>query len=311
MKNKESCSIVTGASGVIGTALVDELKKSTDMPVISLTSTDVDLTDFNATKEIFAKYRPSIVYHLAARVSGIMGNMKGQGQGYYVNALINTNVIEAARICGAQKIVAMGSTAVYSDNVSLPMREEDIWMGPPHASEAGYAHAKRGMLAQLEAYRDQYGLDFAYCISTNLFGPNDRFDEKFGHVLPSLISKIYRATQENVPVGVWGSGEPRRDFLYSKDAALAMRLIAERFSGPINLATGNSISIRDTVAVIKKIALCKTKTEWDTSKPDGQRFRAYDVSKLSNIGFKPVYSFEDAIAETYMWYASHVQTVRR
>ena len=125
----------------------------------------------------------------------------------------------------------MGSTAIYSDQVPRPMREADLWLGAPHGSEAGYAHAKRAMLAQLGAYHEQYGLDYAFCIATNMFGPNDRFDEQNGHVIPSLLSKFERAIRNGEPVEVWGTGTPRRDFLFSHDAAHAMRLVGERFTG--------------------------------------------------------------------------------
>ena len=205
----------------------------------------------------------------------------------------------------------MGSAAIYSDIVGLPMREHDIWLGPPHGSEAGYAHAKRGMLAQLQAYQDQYGLDYAYCVSTNLFGPHDRFNEQQGHVLPSLISKFHRAAQERSAVTVWGSGTPRRDFLYSKDAARALRLIAEKFTGPINLATGNSVSIHETAELIRSIADPAIEIKWDRSKPDGQRLRDYDVSKLKALGFVPGFTLKAALEETYGWYSHNFARVRR
>ena len=246
--------------------LVSELKVNSGLRVIALSSKDGDLTDFSSTVALFQQYRPTIVYHLAARVSGIMGNLNAQGQAYLDNVRINTNTIEAARLSGAAKIVAMGSAAIYSDQVALPMREEEIWQGAPHGSEAGYAHAKRGMLAQLQAYQHQYGLDYAYCVSTNLFGPNDRFDEQNGHVLPSLISKFHRAVNEGTPVTVWGTGRPRRDFLYAPDAARAMRLIGEHFSGPINLASGVHISIQDTVELIRKVIDPDIEINWDRGK---------------------------------------------
>jgi GDP-L-fucose synthase len=239
-----------------------------------------------------------------------MGNLRTQGQAYLDNVRMNTNVVEAARLAGARKIVAMGSAAIYSDIVPLPMREEDVWAGPPHASEAGYAHAKRGMLAQLEAYRDQFGLDFAYCISTNLFGPHDRFDEAYGHVLPSLVSKFHRAAQEGSAPVVWGSGEPRRDFLYAADAASAMRLIGERFTGAINLASGMEVSIREVATLLAEIAGCGEIT-WDRSKPDGQRLRAYDVSKLRALGFTPAHDLRSGLEQTYRWYAGHYDRARR
>lgn len=301
---------MTGASGLMGKALVDELRAN-GATVIPLTSQDVDLTDFENTKRVFSHYAPDIVYHLAARVSGIMGNMRGQGEGYFYNTQINTNTVEAARLAGARKIIAMGSAAIYSDVVDLPMREEQVWAGRPHSSEAGYAHAKRGMLAQLESYRTQWGLDFAYCISTNLFGPNDKFDESYGHVIPSLVSKFHRAAHSGGLVTVWGTGAPQRDFLYVEDAARAIRLIGETFSGPINLATGTAITIRDTVDLIRRISGYTGNVIWDSEKPDGQKLRSYDVSKLSSLGFKPQYTLEEALTKTFEWFDSNVSVLRR
>lgn len=296
---------------MLGRALMDELQASTTERVVGLTSRDVDLTDFDSTQKLFSSVRPDVVYHLAARVFGVMGNLRAQGQGYLENIRMNTNVVEAARMAGATKVVAMGSAAIYSDSVPLPMAEDHIWNGPPHFSEAGYAHAKRGMLAHLEAYRDQYGLDYAYCVSTNLFGPHDRFDEQFGHVLPSLLSKFLRANQTGGSVTIWGSGTPQRDFLYSKDAARALRMIGEGFTGPINLATGKAISIAETVQLIAEVSGFKGEVEWDRSKPDGQKLRAYNVSKLAGLGFEPRYSLGSALKETYEWLAANVATARR
>jgi GDP-L-fucose synthase len=303
--------LVTGASGLLGQALVDELRANSDSPVVGLASRDADLTDFEATLKVFEAHRPEVVFHLAARVAGLMGNMKAQGRAYLDNTRMNTNVVEAARLVGTRKVVAMGSTAIYSDTVTLPMSEDQIWKGPPHHSEAGYAHAKRGMLAQLEAYQDQYGLDYAYCISTNLFGPHDKFDEQHGHVLPSLLSKFLRANQTGGSVMIWGTGTPQRDFLYSKDAALALRMIGERYTGPINVATGTAISIADTVKLITEVSGFKGRVEWDRTKPDGQKLRQYDVSKLRALGFEPRYTLREALGETYLWLEANAATARR
>ncbi|MHC2089586.1 GDP-L-fucose synthase family protein [Methylobacterium sp. CM6244] len=303
--------LVTGAGGLMGTALIDELSQNSGKTVIGVNSDDADLTDFEATCRLLKKTSPDIVYHLAARVAGIMGNMKAQGQAYFDNIRINTNVIEASRLAGVAKVVGMGSTAVYSDVVPLPMREESVWFGAPHSSEAGYAHAKRAMLAQMEAYRDQYGMDFAFCISTNLFGPNDKFDEKNGHVLPSLISKFHRAVKEQKNITIWGTGTPERDFLYTKDAARAMRLIGENFSGAINMASGNAISILETANLLKRISGLEEALDWDRSKPDGQKLRSYDTSKLQSLGFSPKYDLESGLTETYNWYSENVDRARR
>lgn len=308
---KNNCILVTGASGVIGTALVAELAAHSDWPIVAVASRDADLTDLSATEALFQRHKPAIVYHLAARVSGIMGNLRAQGQAYFDNIRINTNTVEAARLVGVRKVVAMGSSAIYSDQVMLPMREEDIWFGAPHGSEAGYAHAKRSLLAQLQAYQNQYGLDYAYCVSTNLFGPRDRYDEQYGHVLPSLISKFHRAKRDGGVVTVWGSGTPRRDFLYSKDAARAMRMIGEQYTGPINLATGTSISIKETVEKIAKIVGQGVTVNWDRTKPDGQKLRSYEVSKLKALGFIPRFTLDEALVETYQWYTDNISQARR
>ena len=303
--------LITGASGVIGRALQKELESSGYTKITAISSDQVDLSDENQTLSIFKEVKPAIVFHLAARVYGIMGNLENKAQAYLDNIRINTNVIDAAYQAGTKKIVAMGSSAIYSDSVSLPMTEEQIWNGAPHYSEAAYAHSKRAMLAQLEAYRDQYGIDFAFCVSTNLYGPHDKFDEKWGHVIPSLISKFYSANSHGSNVTVWGTGKARRDFLFSEDAAYAMRLIAEQFSGPINLATGESQTIRETVELIKKISGFRGEVIWDDTKPDGQELRQYDISKLTALGFRPHHTLEHGLAKTYDWFKGNSSIARK
>ncbi|MFN7709536.1 MAG: GDP-L-fucose synthase family protein [Holosporales bacterium] len=311
MDRKDEKVLVTGAGGVIGQALIEELKNERYSNIVALSSKEVDLRDQLATDSFFSSYRPTIVFHLAARVYGIMGNMANRGIAYLDNIRINTNVIEAARAAGCRKIVAMGSTAIYSDRVKLPMSEEEIWIGEPHHSEAPYAHSKRAMLAHLESYKEQYGMDYAFCVSTNLFGPNDKFDENYGHVIPSLVSKFYRAVEYGEPLTVWGTGSPQRDFLFSFDAAYALRLVAEKYSGAINIASGQAFSIRETVNILSEVSGYKGVVQWDLSKPDGQKMREYDVSRLKQLGFKPRYTFQEALAITYEWYRSNISKVRR
>jgi GDP-L-fucose synthase len=311
MTASEERVLITGAGGVIGQALKKELEEAGYSNVISITSRDVDLRQQGATERALESFLPTLVFHLAARVYGIMGNMSNRGIAYLDNVRINTNVVDAARKTGCRKLIAMGSTAIYSDRVRLPMSEEEIWVGEPHHSEAPYAHSKRGMLAQLEAYKEQYGMDYAFCVSTNLFGPHDKFDEKFGHVIPSLISKFHRATAQRHPLSVWGTGKAERDFLFSSDAAYALRLVAEKHSGAINIATGSSYTIRHTVDTLCRISGYRGAIEWDATKPDGQQMRAYDVSRLTALGFKPKFSFEDALAATYDWYCNNVGSARK
>lgn len=303
--------LITGASGVIGRALHNELTSAGYSNVVALSSQDADLRSEERTLAIFNEIKPTVVYHLAARVYGIMGNVQNKGEAFTDNTRINTNVIDAAQKSGTKKIIAMGSSAIYSDSVELPMTEEQIWKGAPHYSEAAYAHSKRAMYAQLDAYRDQYGLEYAFCVSTNLYGPYDKFDGKWGHVIPSLVSKFYNANINGRDVSVWGTGKARRDFLFSEDAAMAMRLIAEQYSGPINLATSETYTIRETVELLSKISNFKGDLRWDESKPDGQNLRDYDTNKLKALGFKPRNSLEGGLAKTYRWFENNINTVRK
>lgn len=301
--------LVTGAAGVIGTATCDVLR-SAGYRVIPVSSTDADLRDSRAARALLNAVKPDTVIHLAARVHGLMGNARAQGDMYLSNILINTNVIEASRLAGVRKIVAMGSVAIYSDVTALPMRESDIWAGAPHPSEAGYAHAKRAMLAQLEAYRDQFGTEFAFAVSTNLFGPGDRFDEVRGHVLPSLLSKFHRGVVEGAPVVVWGTGSATRDFLYSVDAANALITLLEHGSGAYNVASGHHVSVRELVDKLAVVTGYTGPIQWDPTKPDGQKARAYDISRIASLGWAPQVPLETAIALTYKWYENNSSTAR-
>ena len=302
--------LITGVSGVAGRALVQELTDA-GYEVIGANSARADLTRRDQAEELLEAVRPTYVVHLAGRVHGIMGNLHSQGQAFYDNIQINTNVVEASRRVGVKKVLAMGSTAIYSDIVPLPMREDDLWLGAPHYSEGGYAHAKRAMIAQLEAYREQYGMDYAFAVSTNLYGPGDKFDEAHGHVLPSLVSKVHRAQTLGIPLEVWGTGTVTRDFLYSADAASAIRMILENFSGVINLATGTSVTIRDAVETLVRVAGFDGPINWDLSKPDGQHARAYDVSRLKALGWAPKFTLEQGLAQTHEWYVNNFSTARR
>ena len=200
----------------------------------------------------------------------------------------------------------MGSAAIYGDAVPLPMREDDCWLGRPHGSEAGYAHAKRTMLAQLEMYREQWGLEFVYCISTNLFGPHDRFDEGGGHVVPSLISKFHRGVVDGGDVVVWGSGAPTRDLLYVGDAARALRVMGEAGSGAINLASGTVVTIGALAGLLADVTGYRGAIVWDRGKPDGQHRREYDLTRLRALGIGAGRPLREGLAETYAWYVAIV-----
>lgn len=302
--------LVTGAAGVVGSALVRELRAA-DYAVTEVSLEDGDLRDPVVAARVVEAASPEVVFHIAARVHGLGGNLNSQGSAFRDNVLMNTNLIEAARLAGVRKVVGMGSTAVYSDTVPHPMRESSVWDGPPHYSEAGYAHAKRAMIAQLEAYHEEFGLDYAVALSTNLYGPGDRFDEAKGHVLPSLISKFHRAVEDGTDVVVWGTGTPTRDFVFSADAARALRLVGEKFTGVINLATGSSVTIREAVEALVRVTGFEGEVRWDASKPDGQHTRSYDVTAIRDLGWRPSVDLEAGLALTYRWYADHVAQARR
>jgi len=302
--------LVTGASGVIGHATVELLGRR-GHEVVALTSADGDLRDREVANALFAESGAEGVIHFAARVHGLMGNTATPAEMYLDNVLINTHVVDAAQRAGVRKLVGMGSVAAYPAGIPLPMVEDDIWSGRPHGSEAAYGHAKRAMLAQLEAYAHQYGMDYAFAVSTNLFGPHDRFDEEHGHVLPSLISKFHRGTLDGGPVTVWGTGRAVRDFLFAEDAAAAMLALLERGSGTYNLASGHRVTIRELVEILARVSGFSGEIVWDATKPDGQVAREYDTRRIRALGWAPEVPLEDALERTFTWYAAHRADVRR
>ncbi len=296
--------LVTGAKGLVGSALVEHLKNEGYKNVIELGRHDCDLIDTTSTRRFFEEQRPDYVFHAAARVYGIMGNMKNKALSFYDNVMINTNVVDAAQRVGVKKIAVMGTGAVYPyPSPGLPLKEDMIFMGEPHAAENSYAHAKRAMLAMLRAYEESYGLEWAYVVSCNLFGPRDKFDIEFGHVVPSLIKKFYDARQSGGNVVVWGDGSAQRDFMYVKDTARVGLAIMKHIKGPANIGSGMVYRIRDIVDMITDITGMADKVVWDATKPNGQDYRAYDLTKINSIGFKCQSTIREGLEETWAWYS--------
>ncbi len=296
--------LITGARGLVGTALVDELRSQGYDNLYLPDRESCNLTDFHAVKSVFQEVRPEVVFHCAGAVYGIGGNLKNRGSIFLDNILLNTHVIEASRLSGTKKIIAMGTVAAYPDPKQEPVKEEQIWEGPPHGSESSYGHAKRAMLAQLLAYQENYGLDFAYAISTNLYGPNDRFDVQLGHVIPSLIRKFYEAKKMDNNVSIWGDGTAARDFLYSKDMARALVEIMHKYTGPINVASGKKTRIKEAVAILSDYFDLHGRVEWNPKMPNGRKFYELDLSQLQSIGFQPQYTFEKGLLDTLQWFSS-------
>jgi GDP-L-fucose synthase len=308
--HKDSKFVVTGGSGLVGAALVAELQKLGFYNVVSLGSRDCDLRDGSAVDALFQKEKPDYVFHMAAKVFGLGGNARFKSDVLVDNVLINTNVIESSRKVNVKKIVAMGSGCVYPDfGDSRPVSEDQIWNGPPHPSEDSYGHSKRLMLAQLNAAKEQYGLNFAFAISGNLYGPADNFDTLNGHVTPSLVAKFFEAANAGTDVSVWGTGAAIRDFTYSDDMARALIEIFMNLEGPVNAGSGQRHAIREIVEILASHT--GVKVSWDSTKPDGQLARFYDLSKLKNLGFSPLVDLQAGVTKTYDWYAANYPNVRK
>ena len=310
--DRNECVLITGGTGLVGRALTTVLTDKGFSNVNSIGSTHCDLRDGKAAATLFSQLKPSYLFHLAARVHGIGGNSKFKADILFDNVMINTNVLEYARRAGVRKIIAMGSGCVYPElKGQQELYEEQIWIGPPHPSEDSYAHSKRLMLAQLQAMKEQDGLSSAFAISGNLYGLHDNFDKNYGHVTPSLIAKFFDASQSGQPVKVWGSGVAIRDFSYCEDAANALFEIMLKVEGPVNIGSGYRHAIKDIVSVLKSICGESVKVEWDSSRPDGQLVRYYNLDKLKATGFTAKVPLVEGVKRTYEWYATNSKSARK
>ncbi len=302
--------MVTGAYGLVGSAVVELLAAEGYENIIPVGRKECNLIDQRQTLEFIQDHKPQHIFHSAARVYGIMGNMCNKALSFYDNAMININVVHGAHLAGAKKITVMGTGCVYPypyPQAGVPMQEEMIFFGRPHSSEDSYAQAKRAMLAMCEAYKESHDLDWAYVVSCNLFGPRDKFDTEFGHVVPSLIKKFYDAKENGGKVTVWGDGSAKRDFLYVNDTARAVLAIMQALSGPVNIGSGRIYAIRDIVTMLTEITGMEGVVVWDASKPNGQDFRSYDLSKLQSTGFTEKTSIKQGLQETWDWYCHERQ----
>lgn len=304
---QNSCIMVTGANGLAGSAVVEHLRRRQFTCVVPLTRSDVDLRDTADTVATISSIRPEYIFHAAATVYGLQGNIENQGKSIFNNTLINTNVVHASHKVDVKKLVVMGTNAVYPWPADLPYRADTIFDGRPHPDEAAYGHAKRHMLAMLEAYRNSYARDYVYLVSGNLYGPRDNFNAKTGHVLPSLIHKFYEASLDNdSPVCVWGNGSASRDFLYSEDLAdVVSFMLGNDFVGAINIGSGDLRTIEYTAKRLSAISgVDYSRVQYDISKPSGRPTCYADLSKLKELGWRPHTSFADGLKATYDWYAS-------
>lgn len=303
-------TLVTGANGLVGSAIRDLEQENT----VFLTRDDVDLTDFNATITAFKLLKPDRIIHLAAVVGGLGGNMNHSGEFFRSNILINTNVLESARLCGVEKLISYMSTCVFPDKCTYPLNEKDLHNGPPHPSNFGYAYAKRMLEVQSSAYRKEWGCDFIVAIPANIYGPHDNWSLKDGHVVPSLIHKCYLAKQNRTPLVVWGSGRPLREFIFAEDIAKLSLWALDHYSedSPVILSSGIETSIQELVATVVEKMDFRGDVIFDTDKPDGQFRKPSDTSKLRrylpDFEFTPI---DVGIERTVDWFVSHYPHLRK
>jgi GDP-L-fucose synthase len=303
MENK---ILVTGGNGLVGTEFIGG-------QYFKPSSKEYDLRDKDQTYRLMLKGFDSII-HCAAKVGGVGGNMNYKGEFFYDNIMMNTNVIEGARISGVKNLVSFLSTCVFPDKVEYPLTEQKIHLGPPHTSNDAYAYAKRMTDIQIRAYREQYGLNYKSVIPCNIYGPNDNYDIINGHVLPSLIHKCYLARENKTPLSIWGSGKPLREFIFSKDVAKLTEWVLENYNEnePIILSTSEEISIMDMVGIIVELMNFKGDVIFDSSKPDGQFRKPSDNSKikhyLPDFKFTPIY---EGLKETIEYFENHYNVIRK
>jgi GDP-L-fucose synthase len=302
--------LVTGGAGFLGSCVVNRLRQRGCSEIFIPRSKEFDLREKDAVKRVFEEAAPDIVIHLAAVVGGIGANREHAGRFFYENAVMGINLIEQARHSGVEKFVCIGTICAYPKFTPVPFREEDLWNGYPEETNAPYGLAKKMLLVQLQAYRQEYGLHGIYLLPVNLYGPGDNFDLDTSHVIPALIRKCVEAKiRREEKIVAWGTGQVSREFLYMDDAAEGILLAAERYDkpDPVNLGSGKEIVISDLASLILKMVGFEGEIAWDASKPDGQPRRCLDTSKAEReFGFKAHTGLEEGLRKTVSWYETVV-----
>lgn len=304
--------LVIGAAGLLGRAMVAELERQGFAAILTPNSRELDCLDPAATRGYFEREKPTVVFHLAAVVFGLKGNLDNQFLSLTRNTLINHNVLTACAATSVRKTFFAGTVACYAfPYVRLPLDENDLLAGPPHGGEFGYASAKRHALAYLEVMKADLGLDFVYGALTNLYGPGDKFDVTNGHVIPSLIRKAGLASEQGGPFEVWGKPSTTRDYLYAPDAAAGViHLMRTEASGVINIASGHTSMLGDVVDAIRTYFPTLPSTTWRSDMPVGIPERSVSVSRLRAAGFTATRSLESGIQATCEWYLQNKNSIR-
>ena len=299
--------LVTGGGGFLGSHLTERLERE-GHEVFAARSAEYDLTRMEDTTQLFEDAKPELVFHLAAEVGGIGANRANPGRYWYANLMMGAHVLEQARVHETPKLVIAGTICAYPKHAPLPFREENLWDGYPEETNAPYGVAKKALLVGAQAYREQYGLNSVYLLPVNLYGPRDNFHPTNAHVIPDLIRKMIDAEDEGSDeIVLWGDGSPTREFLFVDDCVEALRLAAELYDGadPVNVGTGEEISIRDLAALIAEHTGFTGEIRWDTSKPNGQPRRRLDTSRAAELfGFRAQVALHEGVERTVAWYRS-------
>jgi len=304
--------VVTGGAGFLGSFVVEALTARGCQNVFVPRSREYDLVDMSAVRRLLDDARPDVIIHLAARVGGILANQQNPGRFFYDNLMMGVQLLDESRRFGVEKFVATGTICAYPKHTPVPFREDDLWNGYPEETNAPYGLAKKMLLVQSQAYRAQYGFSSVVLFPVNLYGPRDNFDLTTSHVIPALIRKVVeamRAGRDEVPI--WGDGTPTREFLYVADCAEGIVLATERFddSQPVNLGSGQEISIATLAQQIGNILGFRGRFVYDQSRPNGQPRRALDCSRAEKLfGFRATTGFETGLRRTIDFYLRELST---
>jgi GDP-L-fucose synthase len=297
--------LVTGGAGFFGSFVVDELRRRGATNIFIPRSADYNLVERDGVRRAIADAKPDIVFHLAAKVGGIGANRASPGLFLYDNAMMGLQLLEECRLAGVAKTVIAGTICAYPKFAPVPFREDDLWNGFPEETNAPYGIAKKLLLVQSQAYREQYGVNSIVLFPVNMYGPRDNFDLETSHVIPAMIRKCLAGTPE---VTLWGDGTPTREFIYAPDAAEGIVLAAERYdsSEPVNLGTGIEITIAQLAKLVAEACGFTGRFNWDHTKPNGQPRRQLDVSRArERFGFTARTPFQEGLQKTVAWYLEH------
>jgi len=304
--------LLTGGGGFLGGFLRAGLEQRGAAEVLAPRQTELDLRDPAAIRAYLAERKPDLVVHAAAVVGGIGANRQHPGRFFYENAIMGIQLIEEARRAGVAKLVCLGSICAYPKFTPVPFREDELWNGYPEETNAPYGIAKKALLVQLQAYRQEYGFNGVFLLPVNLYGPRDNFDLQSSHVIPAMIRKFVEARERgDAEVVLWGDGSPTREFLYVEDAVEGILLAAETYddADPVNLGSGEEISIRDLANTVAEATQFRGSIRWDASQPNGQPRRMLDVSRAAErFGFRAATPFAAGLAKTIAWFESSRNT---